>query len=44
MVDLYIGITDYEWFRYLSELPNVEEMNFWRRWSPPCRTRIIVPP
>src|SRR3974377_2455949 len=30
MVNLYIGITDYEWFRYLSALPNVEEVNFWQ--------------
>jgi hypothetical protein len=30
MVNLYVGITDYEWFRYLSALPNVEEVNFWQ--------------
>ena len=28
--DLYVGITDYEWFRYLSALPGVEEVNFWQ--------------
>jgi hypothetical protein len=28
MVNLYVGITDYEWFRYLSTLPSVEEVNF----------------
>lgn len=30
MVNLYVGITDYEWFRYLSTLPNVDEVNFWQ--------------
>jgi putative restriction endonuclease len=30
MVNLYIGITDYEWFRYLSALPSVDEVNFWQ--------------
>ena len=30
MVNLYIGITDYEWFRYLSALPRVDEVNFWQ--------------
>ena len=26
---IYVGITDADWFRYLSER-NAEEMNFWR--------------
>jgi putative restriction endonuclease len=30
MVNLYVGITDYGWFRYLSALPSVEEVNFWQ--------------
>ena len=30
MVNLYVGITDYEWFRYLWTLPSVEEVNFWQ--------------
>src|SRR6476659_6220838 len=30
MVNLYVGITDYDWFRFLSTLPNVEEVNFWQ--------------
>jgi putative restriction endonuclease len=30
MVSLYIGITDYDWFRFLSALPSVEEVNFWQ--------------
>ena len=30
MVKLYVGITDYDWFRFLSTQPNVEEANFWQ--------------
>jgi putative restriction endonuclease len=30
MVNLYIGITDYEWFRFLSILQSVEEVDFWQ--------------
>jgi putative restriction endonuclease len=30
MVDLYVGITDYEWFRFLSLAPGVDEVNFWQ--------------
>jgi putative restriction endonuclease len=30
MVNLYVGITDYQWFRYLSALPSVDEANFWQ--------------
>ncbi len=30
MVNLYVGITDYDWYRYLSALPSVEEVNFWQ--------------
>lgn len=30
MVSLYVGITDYDWFRFLSALPRVEEINFWQ--------------
>lgn len=30
MVSLYVGITDYDWFRFLSALPSVEEVNFWQ--------------
>jgi putative restriction endonuclease len=30
MVSLYIGITDYDWFRFLSALSSVEEVNFWQ--------------
>jgi putative restriction endonuclease len=27
---LYIGVTDNDWYRYLSERSNVEEINFWQ--------------
>jgi hypothetical protein len=30
MVSLYIGITDYDWFRFLSALPSVDEVNSWQ--------------
>jgi len=30
MVNLYVGITDYDWFRFLAALPSVEEVNFWQ--------------
>jgi putative restriction endonuclease len=30
MVNLFIGITDYDWFRFLSALSSVEEVNFWQ--------------
>ena len=30
MVSLYVGITDYDWFRFLSAQPRVEEVNFWQ--------------
>ena len=30
MVKLYIGVTDYAWFRFLSALPAVDEVNFWQ--------------
>jgi putative restriction endonuclease len=30
MVSLYVGITDYDWFRFLSSLPSVVEVNFWQ--------------
>jgi putative restriction endonuclease len=30
VVNLYVGITDYDWFRFLSSLPSVEEVNFWQ--------------
>ena len=30
MVSLYVGITDYEWFRFLSASPSIEEVNFWQ--------------
>jgi hypothetical protein len=30
LVNLYVGITDYDWFRFLSALPGVDEVNFWQ--------------
>jgi len=30
MVNLYVGITDYEWFHFLSALSSVDEVNFWQ--------------
>jgi putative restriction endonuclease len=30
MVNLYVGITDYDWFRFLSALSAIEEVNFWQ--------------
>jgi len=30
MVNLYVGITDYDWFCFLSTLRGVEEVNFWQ--------------
>jgi putative restriction endonuclease len=26
---LYVGVTDNDWYRFLSQLPNVDEVNFW---------------
>jgi putative restriction endonuclease len=30
MVKLYVGITDFDWFRFLAALPDVDEVNFWQ--------------
>jgi putative restriction endonuclease len=30
MINLYVGITDYDWYRFLSARPNIEEVNFWQ--------------
>ena len=30
MVNLYVGITDYDWFRFFSALPGIDEVNFWQ--------------
>ncbi len=27
---LYVGITDFEWFTYLSAMPEIDEVNFWQ--------------
>lgn len=39
MVKLYVGITDYDWFRFLAALPDVDEVNF---WQPGGRTNFRV--
>ena len=26
----YVGITDFDWFTYLSSQPNIDEVNFWK--------------
>jgi putative restriction endonuclease len=26
----YVAVTDHEWFNYLRDLPNVDEVNFWQ--------------
>jgi hypothetical protein len=26
----YVGITDYDWFSFLSQQPNLDEVNFWK--------------
>jgi putative restriction endonuclease len=30
MVRLYVGITDYDWFQFLSTQTSVDEVNFWQ--------------
>ena len=30
MVKLYVGITDSDWFKCVSNVPNLEEVNFWQ--------------
>lgn len=29
-MSLYLGVTDYDWFRLLAAIPGIEEVNFWR--------------
>ena len=26
----FVGVTDNDWFRFLSELPGIDEVNFWQ--------------
>jgi putative restriction endonuclease len=26
----FVGVTDFEWFAYLSSLPGIDEVNFWQ--------------
>lgn len=30
MVNLYVGITDYDWFHFLTARPDLTEVNFWQ--------------
>ena len=30
MVSLYVGITDWGWYQYLSQRPDIAEVNFWQ--------------
>jgi len=30
MINLYVGITDYDWYLFLSAMPDLEEVNFWQ--------------
>jgi len=30
MVNLYVGITDYDWFQFLSAQSSIDEVNFWQ--------------
>jgi hypothetical protein len=30
MVNLYVGITDFNWYQFLAAQPNLEEVNFWQ--------------
>jgi len=27
---LYVGVTDNDWYRFLSQFPNIDEVNFWQ--------------
>jgi putative restriction endonuclease len=27
---LYVGVTDNDWYRFLSQLSNIDEVNFWQ--------------
>jgi hypothetical protein len=29
-VKAYVGVTDFEWFSYLSAIPGIDEVNFWQ--------------
>jgi hypothetical protein len=39
MVNLYVGITDYDWFRFLAAQPGVDEVNFWQPGGAPISKR-----
>ena len=37
---LYVGVTDNEWYQFLSGLPGVDEVNF---WQPGGKTTVSEP-
>jgi putative restriction endonuclease len=34
VVKLFVGLTDLDWFNYLSARPALEELNFWQPSGP----------
>ncbi len=30
MINIYVGVTDFDWFRFLSAIPSLSEVNFWQ--------------
>ncbi len=41
--DLYIGLTDRNWFEFLSRRPNLDEVNFWRPSGRRLNARLGAP-
>ena len=37
MPNIVVAVTDYDWFRNLSQRPDLEEVNFWRPSDAPFR-------
>ena len=40
MVNRYVGITDYDWYRFLTAQPNIEEVDF---WQPEAYVKVLMP-
>jgi hypothetical protein len=30
MVNLFVGVTDFDWFHFLTSQPSLDEVNFWQ--------------
>jgi putative restriction endonuclease len=30
MVNLFVAVTDHDWFRFLQSWPDIDEVNFWQ--------------